>query len=536
MAARVLIADESATVQKTVSLMLADEGIEVAAVSDGQQARHLLDTSGADLVIAGLSLPKIGGEELCRYIKSSRHLRHIAVILLVGAFEPLDAMEALRIGADAQLARPPQSRPLIQTVRNLLEKSNSNNRPSLLRLFDREHDSQAEEAADAKIENLKPQSVFFKPYMPPPDLTVEQLSLEVRALPARVQSNKLERKPERVPEGASMIVMTALAILAVVGLVLWLVTRSGDTALNNMPASVQAPASQAQPAYSTQPDSSAQPEASANEAPADQLAAMTENKADNDKADNNKADNNGAASNPDQPSDDRMPPAAISRVERDGRSEEKSRSEQKSSYEQKSGYEQNNRASMAPVAAPSLAREQMLTRARSYEERGMLAQAEEHYRAVLHNFPGDATSRLAISRLQARVAAARRDQTARANRDEGLRAFRSGNYSAAINSLAAALNAGRGDTVVLYSLGMSQWKLGRSREAQAAFERCLVANPSYAPAMVGLAQVKAAAGNRAEAVALLNRALQLGGGAEFSPERIREMIARYTPRPAGRNR
>lgn len=515
MAARVLIADDSATVQKTVSLMLADEGIEVAAVSDGQQARRLLDTSGADLVIAGLSLPNVGGEELCRYIKSSRHLRHVPVILLVGAFEPLDPMEALRIGADAQLAKPPQSRPLVQTVRNLLEKSNGNNRPSLLPLFDRERDSHAEEATDAKIENLKPQSVFFKPYMPPPDLTVEQLSLETRALPARVQSNKLDRKPERVPEGASVIVMTALAILAVVGLLLWLVTRSGDPALNNMPVGGQAPTSQAQPASTTQPD------ASANETPADHVAAVTENK----------ADDNGVASKPDQSSGDRKEPAAaISSVERNNRSEQKSR------------YEQNNRASMAPVAAPSLARdrmlvrEQMLARARSYEERGMLAQAEEHYRAILHNFPGDSTSRLAISRVQARVSAARREQTVRASRDEGLRAFRSGNYAAAVSSLTAALNAGRGDTVVLYSLGMSQWRLGRSREAQAAFERCLVANPNYAPAMVGLAQVKAAAGNRAEAVALLNRALQLGGGAEFSPERIREMIARYTPRPVGRNR
>jgi tetratricopeptide (TPR) repeat protein len=164
----------------------------------------------------------------------------------------------------------------------------------------------------------------------------------------------------------------------------------------------------------------------------------------------------------------------------------------------------------------------------------MLAQAELHYRAVLHNFPGDTTSRFAISRVQARMSAERREQAARASRDEGLRAFRSGNYAAAVSSLTAALNAGRGDTVVLYSLGMSQWKLGHGREARAAFERCLVANPNYAPAMVGLAQVKAAAGNRDEAVALLNRALQLGGGAEFSPERIKEMISRYTPRPAGR--
>src|SRR5687768_12033984 len=116
--ARVLLADESATVQRAVSSMLADEGFEVVAASDGRRAVELLDESAVDLVITGLSLPAVSGEELCRYIKSSRRLRNVPVILLVGAFEPLDPAEARRVGADAQLPKPPQSRPLIQTVRN----------------------------------------------------------------------------------------------------------------------------------------------------------------------------------------------------------------------------------------------------------------------------------------------------------------------------------------------------------------------------------------------------------------------------------
>ena len=45
MAARVLLADESAAVQETVSSMLADEGIEVVAVSGGHEARQVLDAA-----------------------------------------------------------------------------------------------------------------------------------------------------------------------------------------------------------------------------------------------------------------------------------------------------------------------------------------------------------------------------------------------------------------------------------------------------------------------------------------------------------
>jgi DNA-binding response OmpR family regulator len=512
MASRVLLADNSATVQKTVSVMLADEGIEVVAVSDGEQARQLLDSTSVDLVITSLSLPAASGYELCRYIKSSRHLRNVPVILLVGAFEQLDQMDALRVGADAQLSKPPESRPLIQTVRNLIEKNGRANRPSLMPVMHLEDAT----GGDGQIEELKPQSVFFKPYMPPPNLTADSLALEVRALPARVQSNKLDRKPERVPEGASVIIMTVLAILAVVGLVLWLVTRSNDTVSDGMPVAQQTTTDPTLGETLTSRNGAAAADSSVD----NNGAAREPNVADVSKEAAEQERGNDAHSTTQLERADQdwhQSSIAPSRIERNRRGQQNSRSEQ------------NTRASFTPVA-PSLAREQMLARARAYEDRGMLAQAELHYRAVLHNFPGDETSRFAINRVQERVAAQRSQESARASRDAGLRAFRSGDYSSAVTSLTAAQNAGRGDTVVLYSLGMSQWKLGRNREAQAAFERCLVTNPNYAPAMVGLAQVKAAEGKRSDAIALLHRALQLGGGAEFSPERIREMISRYQPR------
>ncbi|HJQ71602.1 MAG TPA: response regulator [Blastocatellia bacterium] len=488
--ARVLLVDESATVQRAVSSVLADEGIEVVTASDGREAIELLDRSAADLLITGLSLPALSGEELCRHIKSSRRLGHVPVILLVGAFEPLDPAETRRIGADAQLPKPPQSRQLIQTVRGLLEKSN--NRASLTPLLGREEGLHAQEATDNQGEGAKPQSVFFKPYKPPAKLTPEQLSLEVRALPARVESNKLERKTERAPEGAAVILMTALAIVIAVALAVWLLTRQGDTDPQNLSAAQQAAAVESEPAASDQP-------APSNNEIAEARAAAPVGSIDG------KPQAERAAVEP--------PPNAVTKRERS------------------SSVEEDDRESFAPAPSTSLMREQMLLRARSYEDRGMLAQAELQYRAVLHNFPGDSTARFALSRIEAQRAAAIREQDARTSRETGLRAFRSGNYSEAVMNLTAAMNAGRGDTIVLYSLGMAQWKLGRNREAQSTFERCLVSNPNYAPAMVGLAQVKAAEGKRAEAVALLNRALQLGGGAEFSPDRIREMIARYTPRP-----
>jgi CheY-like chemotaxis protein len=121
---KLLLADDSITVQKVVDLTFADEGIEVIAVSDGEQALALLDTLTPDVVLADVFMPKIGGYEVCDYIKRHEHLRHIPVMLLVGSFEPFDETEARRVGADDYLTKPFQSiRQLVQKVGALLGRA-----------------------------------------------------------------------------------------------------------------------------------------------------------------------------------------------------------------------------------------------------------------------------------------------------------------------------------------------------------------------------------------------------------------------------
>jgi CheY-like chemotaxis protein len=121
---KLLLADDSITVQKVVDLTFADEGIEVFAVSDGEQALALLDTLTPDVVLADVFMPKIGGYEVCDYIKRHERLRHIPVMLLVGSFEPFDETEARRVGADDYLTKPFQSiRQLVQKVGALLGRA-----------------------------------------------------------------------------------------------------------------------------------------------------------------------------------------------------------------------------------------------------------------------------------------------------------------------------------------------------------------------------------------------------------------------------
>ncbi|HUQ30991.1 MAG TPA: response regulator [Pyrinomonadaceae bacterium] len=118
---KLLLADDSATIQKVVGLTFRDEGLEVITVGDGRQAVEMLEEVAPDIVLADIFMPGLNGYEVCEHIKRNERFRHIPVMLLVGSFEPFDEAEARRVGADDYLTKPFQSiRTLIGKVGNLL--------------------------------------------------------------------------------------------------------------------------------------------------------------------------------------------------------------------------------------------------------------------------------------------------------------------------------------------------------------------------------------------------------------------------------
>jgi len=120
---KLLLADDSITIQKVVNLTFADEGIEVIAVGDGDSAMRKFDEFMPDLVMADVNMPGLNGYEVCRIIKQTEETKKIPVILLVGSFEPFDETEAKAVGAEDFLTKPFQSiRQLVNKVTELLNR------------------------------------------------------------------------------------------------------------------------------------------------------------------------------------------------------------------------------------------------------------------------------------------------------------------------------------------------------------------------------------------------------------------------------
>ena len=113
---KILLADDSITIQKVVELSFVDEGAEVVCVNNGKEAIERLQEFQPDIVLADVFMPQVNGYELCEYIKQNEKLKHIPVMLLVGSFEPFNESEARRVGADDILTKP------FQSIRRLLEK------------------------------------------------------------------------------------------------------------------------------------------------------------------------------------------------------------------------------------------------------------------------------------------------------------------------------------------------------------------------------------------------------------------------------
>ena len=115
-----LLADDSVTIQRVIELTFADEDVQVVAVSDGDQAIARLESAPPDIVLADIGMPGKNGYEVAKYVKQSPRLSHIPVVLLTGAFEPVDQARAAEVGCDGVLAKPFEPQLVIGRVKELL--------------------------------------------------------------------------------------------------------------------------------------------------------------------------------------------------------------------------------------------------------------------------------------------------------------------------------------------------------------------------------------------------------------------------------
>lgn len=127
---KILLADDSITIQKVVELTFSDGDYEVTAVNNGAKAVQKLAEMRPDIILSDIIMPEKNGYEVCEYVKSHPEYRNIPVVLLTGTFEPFDPDRAEKAGCDAVVTKPFESQSLIHKVEELIAQSQQSGQSS----------------------------------------------------------------------------------------------------------------------------------------------------------------------------------------------------------------------------------------------------------------------------------------------------------------------------------------------------------------------------------------------------------------------
>lgn len=118
-AQRILIVDDETQIARVLRRGLSARGYEVQTASDGEEALSVFSLWPADMVITDLSMPQMGGLELCRRL---RKLSQVPIIVLSVKGEEKTKVEALDAGADDYVTKPFGIDELLARVRATLRR------------------------------------------------------------------------------------------------------------------------------------------------------------------------------------------------------------------------------------------------------------------------------------------------------------------------------------------------------------------------------------------------------------------------------
>ncbi|MDE0849195.1 MAG: response regulator, partial [Nitrospinaceae bacterium] len=123
MTSRLLVADDSSTIQKIVSMAFEIEDVEVEGIGNGQEAFDRISKFNPDIVLADVDMPGLDGFELSAKIKESPETSAIKVLLLASDFEEFDEQRYQECGADNHISKPFKSDDIVAMVKSLLGTS-----------------------------------------------------------------------------------------------------------------------------------------------------------------------------------------------------------------------------------------------------------------------------------------------------------------------------------------------------------------------------------------------------------------------------
>ncbi|MEE9258032.1 MAG: response regulator, partial [Nitrospinaceae bacterium] len=203
MTSKILVADDSITIQKIVAMAFENEDATVEGIGDGKKAFERLAEFKPDIVLADLDMPGLTGFELSKKIKESKEFASTRVLLLASDFEEFDEKKFTDSQADDHISKPFKSDDVVQKVKALLgvEPASAAPEEGVLTLAETDMVEETEEKADAAFE-LSAADVIEEPLPVEEDGAITLSESDMVEEPAPVEEPAIELSSEDLVEEA----------------------------------------------------------------------------------------------------------------------------------------------------------------------------------------------------------------------------------------------------------------------------------------------------------------------------------------------
>jgi len=119
---RILVVDDEPDIVTVIGKSLRDNGYEVIAANDGQEALEKAKAEKPDLILLDLMLPIMDGYKVCGLLKNDTRYSKIPVILFTAKAQEKDIKLGEEVGADAYITKPFEPEVLFSKIKELIKK------------------------------------------------------------------------------------------------------------------------------------------------------------------------------------------------------------------------------------------------------------------------------------------------------------------------------------------------------------------------------------------------------------------------------